>query len=232
MIRYAIIKVGTIPASRKDVTTLRTTFLNAMKFNIGGHFYTFSEWEHGFLRGNMKTSSHNGSIAVPFSKFDPRLQYVVTISDPRVLFGLMTNHGPGSCPEIGKYTADNLDEELTLTAECFCEKDCNFTLDVKKHELHLSKLFSTYRGEFVKDKRFIPHLISKYARGTKKKLLDAMIEDGKAIKIVDIPIDWRASYCSESYVFDMENITVNESRGGGLLGGLSPKKSPNKKITI
>ena len=232
MIKYAVIKVGTIPASKKDVANIRTTFLNTIKFNIGGHFYTFAEWEHGILRGNLKSSSHNGNIAVPFSKFDPRLQYVVSISDPRVLFCLVTNQGPGSCPEIGKYTADNLDEELTLTAECFCEKDCNFTLDVKKHELHLSKLFSTYRSEFVKDKNFLPHLISKYARGTKKKLLDTMIENGKAIKIVDIPIDWRVPHCSESYMFDVENLKLNESKGGGLLSSLSPKKSPTKKLTI
>lgn len=229
MIKYAIVKVGTIPASKKDASSIRTTFLNMLKFNIGGHYYSFTDWEHGILRGNMKSS---GNIAAPFSKFDPRLQYAVTISDPRVLFCLLTNQGPGSCPELGKYTAENLDEELTLTAECFCEKDCNFTLDVKKHELHLSKLFSTYRSEFIKDKQFLPHLISKYARGTKKKLLDAMIEDGKAIKVVDIPIDWRASFCSESCVFDMENIKLIESRGGGLLGSLSPKKSPAKKITI
>lgn len=232
MINYAMIKVGSIPASRKDVTNIRATFLNVIKFNIGGHLYTFSEWEHGILRGNMKSSSLNGNIAVPFSKFDPRLQYVVSISDPRILFCLVTNHGPGSCPEIGKYTADRLDEELTLAAECFCEKDCNFTLDVKKHELHLSQLFSKYRTDFVKDKRFIPQLMSKYARATKKNLLDTMIEDDKVVKIVDIPIDWRASFCSESYVFALENIKLNVSKGGGLLGSLSPKKSPKKIYTI
>ena len=231
MIKYAIIKLGTIPASKKDVTQIRTSFLNTIKFNVGGHFYTFVEWEHGILRGNMKASSHNGNIAVPFSKFDPRLQYIVTVTDPRVLLCLLTNQGPDSCPEFGKYSAEDLDEELAITAECFCEKDCNFTLDAKKSELHLSKIFSTYRSEFVKDKSLLPHLLSKYARGLKKKLLDAMIESGKPIKIVDIPIDWRASHCTESYVFDMENLKLNEVKGG-FLGNFSPKKSPTKKLTI
>jgi hypothetical protein len=227
MIKYATIKLGIVTAT-KNTSVARTIFLASIKFNIGGHYYSFQEWEHGILRGNVKSPQ---GIAAPFARNDPRLNFVVTNSDPRILFSLCTNHGPTSCPEFGKYSASNLDDELTITAACFCEKDCNLLIDVKKRELHVSKLFTLYKNEFVKDKNFLPHLILKYVHGMKKKELDTMIEDGKAIKVIDIPLDWRTSYCSEGHVFDPDQLKMEQTKGMGILN-ISPRKSPEKKPTI
>jgi Protein of unknown function, DUF547 len=232
MIKYATVKVGAISPLPKDVSTLRAAFFNTITFNIGGHYYTFAEWKHGFLRGNVK-SPRNGITLVPFSKADPRAQHVVSIPDPRVLLCLATNHGPGGCPELGTYTTDNLDEELTISAESFCANDCNVRIDVKKRELHLSNIFSMNRNAFATEKNSLPLFISKYTRGSKKNALDAMIEDGKAIKIVDIPLDWRTLYCTERYLFDVESLNLDETKGssGGFLK-LSPRKSIIKKLPM
>lgn len=189
MIKYATVKLGTVSGKNP---VARAVFLSSVKFNIGGHFYSFNDWEHGNLRGNVKPPH---GLAVPFDKNDPRLHFIVSASDPRVHFALSTNHSPGSCPAYGKFTAKNLDDELTIAAACFCEDDCNIRIETNKRELHVSKIFSLYKRDFVKDPKFLPHLLSKYMLGMKKRVLDTMLDDGKSIKVVDIPLEWSTPHC-------------------------------------
>ena len=222
MIKYATMKLGVLPQKNP---VARAVFFSSVKFNIGGHLYSFNDWEHGILRGNMKPPH---GLAAQFEKDDPRLHLIVSKSDLRVHFCLSTNHGPGSCPAFGKFSAKNLDSELTIAAACFCEDDCNLRIDSGKRELHVSKIFSLYKRDFVKDPKFLPHLLLNYMHGMKKRHLGSMVEDGKAIKVVEIPLEWTASHCSGGLTFDPEVLKVDQTRGlSGFMS--SPRKSPVPK---
>jgi hypothetical protein len=225
MIKYATLKLGEIPAKN---LAARAVFFSSVKFKIGGHFYSFHEWEHGILRGNTKPPH---GLAVPFDKNDPRLHFVVSKPDPRVHFCLSTNHGLGSCPAFGKVSAGNLDKELSIAAACFCEVDCNVKVDSNKREIHVSKIFSLYKKDFVKDPKFLPHLLSKYMHGMKKRVLDTMLEDGKPIKVVEIPLEWTPSYCLGGPTFNPEMLKMEQSRGLSNLIPISRKNSSPKPGT-
>jgi hypothetical protein len=223
MIRYASLKLGVLPVKN---SVAREVFFSSVKFNIGGYMYSFLDWEHGILRGNVRAPQ---GIAAPFGRDDHRLTFVVSNSDPRVHFCLCTNHGASSCPAFGKFSASNLDEELSIAAASFCEEDCNIRIDKNKRELHVSKILTSYKNDFVKDTKFLPHLLSKYMQGMKKRILVSMLEDGKAIKVVEMAKDWTTPHCSGGLPFDPEMLKMEQTRGlASMLPG-SPQKSPVRK---
>lgn len=228
MIKYAFLKVGVVPAKN---AAARATYYSSVKFNIGGHFYSFNDWEHGILRGNAKAPN---SHTAPFGKKDPRLQSIVQTPDPRLHFGL--NRGTRSCPPVHRFSAEHLPEELDIVAASFCEDDAHVKFDKTKREVHVSKLFGWYRADFTDHEKHLPRLISGYImKGVKHQSLDRALDDGKGqLKVVFMPYDWSSTNSVGALTFDPE-ILKNEVRGGiRSLLPISPirkSRSPQKEIS-
>lgn len=226
MIEFACLKMGVLPA---DNEVARDTFYSSIKFNIGGHLYSFKEWEHGILRGNAKAPY--GSY-VPFAQKDPRYQFVVKQPDPRIHFAL--NCGTSSCPPVYRYSAENLNDELAVAATSFCEDDRNVNIDHTKCEILVSKIFYWYRGDFADKSSNLPKLLSSYMQGTKKQTLDLMLDNvvkKSNVKVVFLPQDWSPSTCAGAIAFDPEMLKT-ERKGRGmlnLLSAVSPMRSPSKR---
>jgi Protein of unknown function, DUF547 len=221
MIKYAFLKVGVVPAK---TTTARATFYSTIKFNVGGHLYSFQDWENGFLRGNAKAPH---GFVVPFGKTDPRYSFIVKMPDPRMHFAL--NCGARSSPPVNRFSVEHLDEELNLVAASFCEDDDNVKIDTNKREMHISKIFSWYRADFTDNANNLPQLLSSYMKGMKKQALDLMLNDGKgSVKVAYLQYDWSHNYSSH-LVFDAETLKADEAVRGirNFIPG-SPRKSPRK----
>jgi Protein of unknown function, DUF547 len=222
MIKYAFIKVGV--ASTK---VTRATFYTSVKFNIGGYLYTFQDWENGIIRGNEKAPH---GFSVPFGKKDPRLHFMVQKPDARIHFAL--NCGAKSCPPVTTLSAENLDEELSMTAFSFCEDDHSVYIDTKHREVRLSKIFQWYKSDFTdQGVNGLPVLLSeRYVKGMKKQTLDRLIENGN-VKVSFGTYDW-STMTLEHLDFEPDSLNTTRSRVRSLFGSSSPSPMKQRRPTV
>jgi len=142
MIKFAFMKVGIGCTS-----TGRTSFYNRVRFNIGGHLFSFQDWEHGILRGN-KRAPYSLFKQIGGSNGDIRKRYILPQPvDERIHFAL--NCGAKSCPSIHNYTAESIDEELRVATYGFFEDDDNLNIQLDKHTIYLSKILKWYSCDFI-----------------------------------------------------------------------------------
>ena len=221
MIKYAFLKVGVVPPKS---AMARATFYSSVKFNVGGHLYSFQDWENGFLRGNAKAPH---GFVVPFGKTDPRYSFIVKMPDPRMHFALTC--GARSSPPVNRFSVEHLDEELNLVAASFCEDDDNVKIDTNKREMHISKIISWYRADFTDNANNLPQLLSSYMKGMKKQALDHMLHDSKgSVKMAYLQYDWSNNH-SGHLVFDAETLKANQVRGIRKFLPRGPSKRPRRK---
>jgi hypothetical protein len=104
-----IIALG-IKSSVKEVIG----FFTRIKYIIGGYRFSPDDIEHGILRAN---SRHPGHPFRQFGPFDPKKNFSIDKTDPRINFALVC--GSRSCAPIKFYTPDKIDEELELATKNF-----------------------------------------------------------------------------------------------------------------
>lgn len=220
MIQYAFMKVG-IPSNANG----RSSFYGKVSFNLGGHLYSFDDLEHGMLRGNKRAPF---SLTTPFGdKNDPRRQYVVSKPEYRIHFAL--NCGANSCPPINYYRPQDIDEELRIVTQAFCEDNDHVEILPDKNEVQLSKLFDWYKSDILdyvaatndnnnnnKGKSSVALLnllASKHLRGVKKQQLERMLEkqknENKGIKITYKTYDWSTASVTNHRSFDSGTLKPN-----------------------
>jgi hypothetical protein len=214
MIKFAFIKVGV-----GTTVWARNTFYGTVKFNVGGHLYSFQDWENGILRGNRKAPH---GLSAPFGRKDPRYKLMVKKPDPRIHFGL--NCGARSCPPVVTYSADHLDEELTIVAASFCEDSSNVQIDAQKREIHVSKIFDWYRQDFVDSTNKLPKKLCEYMRGIKQQTLERMLDSGKPVKVFFQEYDWSTN-ASDQLIFDADSLKPNQKRARNLLNARAKRRS-------
>ena len=188
------------------------SYFTAVKFNVGGHLFSFHDLESGILRGNR-----NAPYA-PFAqigKDDARQSLVVAQDkvDCRIHFGL--NCGAKSCPPVKSFTPEGIEEELRIVAMAFCEDDDNVKVDRKNRTLTLSQIIKWYRIDFASSTQDLPHAVVKFLRGDKKAELEEMIADGKHIKVKFSSYDWTTN-ASEFTAFRKANLHADGSTVMGL----------------
>jgi len=167
MVRHAYIKVG-VPLKDNQ----RGAFFTGVCYNVGNQILSLDDVEHGMIRANTRHPYH---MHKQFVGEDPRRAWAVTELDPRIHFTLFC--GANSCPPINSYTPENLESELQLAAEAFCQEDSNVLLDETTNTMHLSMLFKWYRNDFgVNNHRVLAAKILTYLpkRGDKYKALSRM----------------------------------------------------------
>jgi Protein of unknown function, DUF547 len=215
MLKYAHLKLGQAPFGNKAA---QAAFFALIKFDVGGHLFSFNDWEHGILRGNVK--SKNGCSA-PFDRKDPRYQFVMKAPDPRFHFAL--NRGTRSSLPIHVLSPEIIDQEMEIAAANFCGDSANVSTDTKKRELHLSEIFRSYKNDFVESEKELPVVVASYMKGLQKQVMDRFIEscDGRAIDVKYIPIKHAPETEESCLVFDPSVVKIGRSRGGlrGLLAG-------------
>jgi glutaredoxin len=186
LLRFAYIRHG---FATSDASCLE--YLSLVKFNIGGHVYSFTEWRNGFLRNNRKQSCG----AVVFSPDDPRSRISVRRLDPRMHFAL--EWGMPSCSPIPLYRAESLNEELTIAAMAFCER--HVCINEKKGTIQVSKVFQWYKCDFVSSSNNnnshedLSTFLMPYLRRIQQQELTQVVRNHKShVKYVYMDYSWNA----------------------------------------
>ena len=205
MIKYSFIKVGIY----NDALGLLSYF-TAIKFEVGGHLFSFHDLESGILRGNRHAPY---SPYAQIGKDDPRQALIVDKVDCRIHFGL--NCGAKSCPPVKSFTSEGIEEELRIVAMAFCEDDDNVQVDSKHRTLRLSQIISWYRIDFAPSNQKLPQAIVTFLRGDKKVELENLIADGKGIKIKFTTYGWSTN-ASEFTAFGKSNLQADGTFAMGL----------------
>ena len=125
----------------KSMLELRGVFDRAA-YVVGGYRYSTNDIEHGILRANR------GPAYLPFKQFrsdDPRLGYALEAVDYRLHFTL--NCGAQSCPPIGFYQENLLNQQLDLAARHFVNHG---GVEIKRdeNEIAVSQLLRWYAVDF------------------------------------------------------------------------------------
>lgn len=204
-ILYAFAKVG-IGMSGLS----RNAFFSRVQMNIGSHLLSFNDLENGVLRANTR---HPYASRAPFlSPEDPRWNWSLEKLDCRLHFGL--NCGAKSCPPIKFFNPSNLEDELNLVSQAFCETDDAVLVREEAHEVHLSMLFKWFQSDFATSKDQLPHVVVGFLTGPKKEALQRMIDrqtkgDKRQIAIRFQAYDWSAN-ASDYIPYKQSNLKANE----------------------
>ena len=208
MIKYAFTKVG---IGHTDLA--RYSFFNKVMFKLGPDVFSFNDFENGILRGNRKAPF---AISSQLSKGDPRLDLAFQDVDCRIHFAL--NCGAKSCPPVKNFTSTNIEEELRIVSQAFCEDESQVRVDLDKGTIYLSKILSWYQEDFGKSKEERLKTVAGFLRGKKLSDLELLLKKrGEAPKVKYNEYDWSTD--ASDYV-PFSNTTVKAATNR-LLRGIS-----------
>jgi hypothetical protein len=136
LILHAVIAYG-VERNISDTTAI----FDRAAYQIGEYRYSANDIEHGMLRVNGRHPVYQARV---MRRDDPRLRFAVSQRDPRIHFAL--NCAAKSCPPINAYSTDKIESQLEMAAQNFIQNEV--TLNRAKREVHASRLFSWYAGDF------------------------------------------------------------------------------------
>ena len=146
LVLHAIVALGI----RKSVHEVPFLFMRA-SYRIGGFHLSLDDIEHGVLRANARRPL---PPLRPFGRLDPRGALALETVDPRIHFAL--NCGAQSCPPVGTYRAQSIDQQLDLAARNFINQ--TVSLD-GAGRVTCSRIFRWYRGDFETAGGLVPFLL-------------------------------------------------------------------------
>lgn len=159
-----------------------STFFGQTAYRIGADTFSLDDIEHGILRQNHKKHL---LARRPFGSKDPRQQWVLTALEPRIHFTLVC--GSKSCPPIGTYQEDHLEQQLQLATASFINSE-NVILNPAKRQLHLSKIFHWYRKDFGTQANLL-QLIADYRHDESDK--QALLKNSQDWHWHYLPYNWQ-----------------------------------------
>jgi len=129
--------------------------------DVAAQKLSLDDIEHGILR-KYRYKFSLGYLPNPFA---PSLIKKLAVSkvDYRIHFAL--NCGAASCPPIAFYTADKIESQLTMATSSFLEGETEVKEEAK--EIHISRLFQWFRGDFGGTKGIRKVLEKQLQRSTK-----------------------------------------------------------------
>jgi GH15 family glucan-1,4-alpha-glucosidase len=156
-------------------------FFCRIGYDIGGHFFTPDDIEHGILRGNLPPPL---LPFAPFSPFDPRLRHVVSLFDFRIHFALVC--AAASCPPVEFYDAPLIDRQLDTAARSFLNRQ-GLEIDRKNKTVWLSPVFEWYRRDFGSNNRDTLVSILPYLQETDKEWIENNLT---SVRIRHLSYNW------------------------------------------
>lgn len=140
--------------------------------NIAGQLFSLDDVEHGILRKYR----YKFSLGYLPNIFAPRLikKLAVKEIDYRIHFAL--NCGAKSCPPIAFYTANGVEAQLEMATLSFLDGETTVVED--KKEIHISRLFQWFNGDFGG------------SRGIRKILKEKLNLETKGYQLVYTTYSW------------------------------------------
>jgi hypothetical protein len=176
LVVHAVVELN-ISKSVKEVRS----FFKAVCYNVGGYVFSLDDIEHGILRGNKKKHVLSSR---PFSGGDPRKEFMLEKTDPRIHFTLVC--GSSSCPPIDVYEEGEIDAQLDLVTSGFVNSD-EVIVEQETKRLRLSRIFKWYKNDFGGTEGVIDFIITYRYDPDEKDFLQKAFAD---LRIVYNDYDW------------------------------------------
>jgi len=177
---------GVIDWDIRESVKERNGFFRHLKYDIGGHLFSLNDIEHGILRGNTRPPY---GLFRPFGSGDPRLPFIVSAGDPRIHFTLVC--GSRSCPPIGFYTSDRIDEQLDVATASFVNSP-ELEIVPSENLLRISQIFRWYRRDFGGTQRAVIEFLLRHLDPGEKK--DFIQDHKESVRILYRDYDWRLNH--------------------------------------
>lgn len=120
----------------------RSAFFKEKRITIAGKKLSFDDIEHGIIRRSKVKLSLGFLSKWRVDDFEKKFR--TDEVDYRVHFAL--NCGAKSCPAVAAYTADSVDTQFEKSTNLHLNKTSTFDNEVD--EVHITSLFSWFRGDF------------------------------------------------------------------------------------
>jgi len=177
---------GVIDWDIRESVKERNGFFSRLKYDIGGYLFSMNDVEHGILRDNSRLPY---GFFRPFRPGDPRLAFIVSPMDPRIHFTLVC--GSRSCPPIGFYTSERIEEQLDLATASFVNSP-EVEILPSENLLRISQIFRWYRRDFGGNRKAIIGFILRHLdAGEKKNFLEGHKE---AVQLRYRDYDWNLNH--------------------------------------
>lgn len=174
---HGVIELG-LKHSVKEVCK----FFDRVVYEIGGYRFSLNDIEHGILRGNRRPPYR---LLRPFRNDDLREKFTILPMDPRTHFALVC--GARSCPPIGFYEAEQIDDQLQLASESFINSP-QVRILPEENTLLISMIFKWYKLDFGgNDRGRVDAILNFLDEGEKKNFLR---ENRSRVQIRYQPYDW------------------------------------------
>ena len=180
MVVHGVVELG-IERSVKE----KAGFFDRLKYDVGGYVFSLNDIEHGVLRETRRIPYRPWRS---FGRDDPRRKFIVSPMDVRIHFALVC--GSQSCPPIGFYTADKINEQLDLAAQSFINSD-EIKIEPRKRTLRVSTIFKWYRTDFGSKDHVIRFITQYLDPGEKKAFLE---KHDRKIRVRYKPYDWSLNH--------------------------------------
>ena len=166
----------------------RYKFFNNAQYLIGGHSYSLQDIENGVLRSNRKGV---GMLKKPFSKNDPRLEFILSPHEPLIHFALVC--GAKSCPPIKTYSPENIMKQLELSTTSFLESNDGCRVNTETNMIGLSMIFKWYKEDFGANEDEVLNWVENHMADSSKKNDMLSIMEKKTFKLVYLTYDWNVN---------------------------------------
>lgn len=181
---YNVIVIhGVIELGIRDSVKEVRNFFGRIQYQIEDMFFSPVDIEQGILRCNRRPPN---SLFRVFKGDDRRLGFCVKRLDPRIHFALVC--ASSSCPPIGVYTAENLDEELDISGRTFLNGG-GIRIDMDRNRVMLSRIFKWYASDFGRTQgerlRFAAHYL--YDAVDR----DFLLVNAESLRVDFLDYDWR-----------------------------------------
>ncbi|MFO7962773.1 MAG: glycoside hydrolase family 15 protein [Desulfobacterales bacterium] len=174
---------GVIALGIRDSVKEIPQFFRRIQYRVDGMCFTPDDIEHGILRSNHRLPH---SVFKPFGRGDSRRRFVIGEVDPRIHFALVC--ASSSCPPIDIYTAENLDEALTVSGKTFLNAG-GIQVDRERRKVRLSRVFKWYGEDFGKTEAERLRFIAPYLHDESDQLF--LKEKADLVQVDYQPYDWR-----------------------------------------
>jgi GH15 family glucan-1,4-alpha-glucosidase len=181
---YNVIVIhGVVALGVRDSVKEVRNFFRRVKYRIGDMHFSPDDIEHGILRGNRRPPN---AFLKPFRGGDGRLGQTVKPMDPRIHFALVC--ASSSCPPIGVYTPEKIDDELDIAAMTFLNAG-GLVPDRERGRVSLSRVFQWYGGDFGKTQGERLRFLAPYLYDDSDR--EYVVKNADALKATFQDYDWR-----------------------------------------
>lgn len=163
LVLHAVIAYGIKNSIAEGGFGDQVRFFRQAAYNLGGMRFSLEDIEHGVLRAN---AGNPFQFSRQFAPVDMRMQCVLSPMDPRIHFAL--NCASHSCPPIGVYDAENLDEQLDIASANYVSSETKLI----DGQLYISNLFDWYKKDFGGNEGISKFILRYLPDGERRSWLD------------------------------------------------------------